>query len=220
MTEQGAKDRHATVAEQFEDPGQQLEADILGMWVFMATEVLMFAGVFAGYAMYRIQFAEAFAEAAGHLYLHLGAANTAVLLTSGVTMSLTEPMVRRHRRGPLLLLLGITMALGVLFLGIKGYEYAREFHEHLMPLFGLRFEYPGAHADKAQLFFNFYYAMTGLHALHMTIGLGLLAVMAVLAWRWRTPDRLARQVRIVGMYWALVDIVWIFIFPALYLLHA
>ena len=222
MTETGAdtEDRAVTVAEQFEEPGQQLEADLLGMWVFVATEVLMFGGLFAGYTVYRIQFADAFAEAAGHLHLHLGAANTAVLLTSGVTMSLTEPMVRRRRRGALLALLGVTMALGVLFLGIKGYEYARELHEQLMPLLGLEFEYPGAHPERAELFFNFYYVMTGLHALHMTVGLGLLAVVAVLAWRWRTPDRLARQVRIVGMYWALVDIVWIFIFPALYLLRA
>lgn len=213
-------DKQFTLAEQFEEPRQQTEADLLGMWVFVATEVLMFGGLFAGYAVYRLQLGQAFAAASTHLHLWLGAANTVVLLTSGVTMSLTEPAVRHGRRRRLLLLLTATMALGVLFLGIKGYEYSRELQAKLMPILGLPFEYPGAEPEKAQLFFNFYYAMTGLHALHMLVGLGLLAVMTCLAWRWRVPDRLARQIRIAGMYWAFVDIVWLFIFMALYLLCA
>lgn len=207
------------VAEQFEEPRQQLEADLLGMWLFMATEVLMFGGLFVAFAVYRTQFGEAFAAAAGHLHLSLGAANTVVLVTSGMTMSLADPAVKAGRRRRLLAALGATMALGVLFLAIKGYEYASELHEGLVPLAGLPFRFPGAEAGKAELFFNFYFAMTGLHAVHMTVGLGVLAVLAVLAWRWRAPDRLARQVRMAGMYWAFVDIVWMFLFPVLYLLR-
>ena len=211
---------HFEVAEQFDEPRQQVEANLLGMWVFLATEVLMFGGLFLGYAVYRTQFGDVFAEASTHLRLPLSAANTVVLLTSGMTMSLADPAVQRGRRRRLLTLLAATMALGVLFLGIKGYEYALELHESLVPIGGLPFHYPGAEPDKARIFFSFYFVMTGLHAIHMTVGLGVLAILAILAWRWRAPDRLARQVRITGMYWAFVDIVWLFIFSALYLLHA
>ncbi len=117
------------------------------------------------------------------------------------------------------LLLG-TIALGGVFLAVKAYEWHHEYSLGLMPVLGLAFEYPGEHAQAARMFFNFYYAMTGLHAAHMIGGLGLLMVIAVLVYRWRDPPRIARQVQISGLYWAFVDVVWIFVFTALYLLRA
>ncbi len=114
----------------------------------------------------------------------------------------------------------ITIGLGLLFLGIKGYEWYREFSHQLMPVLGLPFDYPGDQGEVAEMFFNFYFVLTGLHAAHMVLGLIALAVLAVVLLRWRQPERLERQARILGMYWAFVDVIWVFVFTTLYLLRA
>lgn len=207
-------------AEQFEAIGQQREAVLMGIWIFLATEILLFGAVFTGFYIYRIQFAPVFAEAATDLGLLLGSVNTAILLTSGLTMALTERAAFAERRRACLLLLAITIVLGVVFLGIKFYEWYKEYTHHLMPVLGLPFEYSGEHPRKAELFFNFYYLLTGLHAIHMTIGAGLLAVLLWLVARWRESGRVARQVQVMGLYWAFVDVVWVCIFTSLYLLRA
>jgi len=211
--------QHQDPAEQFVDLAQQEEADLLGMWLFLATEAMLFGGVFLGYTVSRLNFAPAFVAAAQKLDLLMGSINTAIILTSGLTMALTDIYARARRRHASLLCLAITLVLGLIFLGIKGYEYHHEYQEHLMPLFGLPFHFEGPNANGARLYFDFYYTLTGLHAVHMTLGLGIIIVLMVLCWRWRAPQRLARQVQIASMYWALVDVMWIFIFTSLYLLR-
>lgn len=207
------------LAEQFDDLAQQQRADLMGMWLFLATELLLFGGLFAGFAILRALHSEAFAEAAAHLDLVLGSVNTVLLLTSGLTMALAEQAVGEGRARATRWLLIATLALGTLFLAIKGYEYHHEYSEQLVPLAGLAFDFPGAHAGGAEMFFNFYFAMTGLHALHMAIGLAIIAVMLVLGRRPPEPGRYRRQLQMTGLYWAFVDVVWVFVFTSLYLLR-
>ena len=200
----------------FEDLDQQREAASLGMWVFLATELLFFGGLFAAYLVYRIWYPSTFGEASRHLHLSFGAVNTAVLITSSLTMALAVHASALGRRGQIVLFLVLTMALGAAFLGIKGFEYYNKFTEHLIPGPGFHFE--GPDPIHAQIFFSLYFALTGLHALHMVIGLGILTVILIMALRgkftaaWNTP------VEISGLYWHFVDIVWIFLFPLLYLI--
>lgn len=209
----------AEPAEQFDDLNQQNHANLMGMWLFLATELLLFGGLFAGFAVFRILYPESFGEAASHLSVGLGVANTVVLFTSGLTTKLADDAVESRRRGLGLALLLATIVLGSVFLVIKGFEWHHEYEIGLMPVLGLPFEYPGPDPQNARLFFNFYYAMTGLHAAHMIIGLGLLGVIAALLYRWRDPPKIARQVRISGLYWAFVDVIWVFVFTFLYLLR-
>lgn len=209
----------AAPAEQFDDLEQQKRAGVMGMWVFLVTELLLFGGYMVLFVIERVRHSGAFAAAAGHLDLPLAAINTVVLFSSGLTMALAEKSIHAGQRGRALVLLAITSGLGLGFLAIKGLEWYHEFEKGLVPLPGLAFRYPGEDAQGAELFFNFYFGMTGLHALHMVIGLGLLAVLTVLAWRWRAPARLGRQARVMGLYWAFVDVVWVFLFTLLYLLR-
>lgn len=207
-------------AEQFDDLDQQIQTDLMGMWVFLVSETLMFGALFASFTILRIQHADVFAEAAHHLKLTLGAANTGILLTSGLTVAMSEQAVTHARRRTALALLLISLVLGGAFLCIKFYEWYHEYTERLMPVLGLPFHFPGPHDAVAQLFFNLYYLMTGLHALHMIVGLGILAVILVQIARWPEPGRVARQTRIAGLYWHFVDVVWVFIFTLLYLLRS
>jgi cytochrome c oxidase subunit 3 len=207
---------HVTLAHHFDDLEQQYEASSLGMWVFLLTEIMFFGGLFAGYAVYRTAYPSAFAEGSQHLDLVLGSINTAVLISSSLTMALAVRAAQVGQRKVLVGFLVLTMLLGVGFLGIKGVEYVHKFAEHLFP--GTRFAYEGANAGQVQLFFSFYVGMTGMHALHMVIGLGLLTVLALRAWRGRFSPTYYVPVEIVGLYWHFVDIVWIFLFPLLYLL--
>lgn len=208
---------HAAVAHQFDDPEQQHESSYLGMWVFLATEVLFLGGLFASYSVYRFTYPEAFTAASRHLFMWLGAVNTAVLLCSSLTMALAVHAAQRGRRGRLIGFLIATMLLGLMFLGIKATEYYLEYQEHLVPLKGFIFAYEGPDPRKAELFFNFYFAMTGLHALHVIIGVGIVGLMAVLAWRNRFSAQYSTPVELGGMFWHFVDIVWVFLFPLLYL---
>lgn len=204
---------------QFDDLEQQHHASLLGMWTFLATELLLFGALFGGFVVLRVVHAPAFFEAAHHLDLVLATINTAVLLTSGLTMALADRMAWVPDRRAALAFLGATIVLGLIFLGIKAYEWYHEYTLALMPILGLPFDWPGADPGGAELFFNFYYAMTGLHAMHMVIGVGVLAVMAVPILRMRDPLRMARQVQGAALYWAFIDIIWIFIFLLLYLLR-
>ncbi len=205
----------AAVAHQFDDADQQHEAASLGMWVFLVTEVMFFGGMFTGYTVYRSQFSTAFAHASNHLDVILGTLNTAVLLTSSLTMAMAVNSAQLGRRRALTVFLLLTIVLGSAFLGIKFYEYHLKFVEHLVP--GPNFLFDGPDANHAELFFSFYFAMTGLHALHMIIGIGLLAVLAVQASRGMYGHDYFNPVEISGLYWHFVDLVWIFLFPLLYL---
>ncbi|MCG7601945.1 cytochrome c oxidase subunit 3 [Halomonas sp. McH1-25] len=220
MTTTPSTTSKAAPDEQFDDLTQQRQADLMGMWIFLATELMLFGGIFTGFTVYRFAYPEVFAEAATHLDLRLGTLNTALLVTSSLFMALAERAANAERRRLTLIFLIVTISIGVVFLGIKGYEWHHEYTENLMPILGLEFEYPGAHPDRAEMFFNFYYVLTGLHAVHMSIGLGMLSVLVVFTLRWRDPPRLGRQIQMNGLYWAFVDVVWVFIFTTLYLLRA
>lgn len=206
------------LAEQFDDVGQQRHADFLGMWLFLATELLLFGGVFMGFAINRFLHPQVFGDAAHELDLVLGGINTAILLTSGLTMALAEQAVVLGRKRLTLALMSATLALGVIFLFIKGMEYHKEYSEQLLPITGFVFAYDGP--AQAQMFFNFYFVMTFMHALHMAIGLAIIAVLIGIGRGWKRPDRFERQVHVVGLYWAFVDIVWVFVFTSLYLLRS
>jgi cytochrome c oxidase subunit III len=205
------------VAHQFEDRAQQQEASTLGMWLFLATEVLFFGGMFMGYIVYRWTYPEAFALASGHMDVLLGGVNTAVLLTSSLTMALAVRAAQvGSNRGSALLLVA-TALLGIVFLSIKGFEYYHKYAEHLIP--GSGFQFDAAHARPAEIFYILYFLLTGVHAIHLLIGVGLTGVIAVMAWRGRFTPEYYSPVEVSGLYWHFVDVVWIFLYPLLYLIN-
>jgi cytochrome c oxidase subunit III len=205
----------APLAHHFESYEQQRESASLGMWVFLVTEIMFFGGLFAAYAIYRWSFPESFAAASRHLDVRLGTTNTAVLIGSSLTMALAVRAGQLGKRRGVVVFLALTLLLGSAFLGIKFYEYHEKVVEHLVPGHAFQFHDPGA--PHAQMFFCLYFAMTGLHALHMVIGIGLLAVMVVLGSRGRFTPENHNALECSGLYWHFVDIVWIFLFPLLYL---
>lgn len=202
------------LAHQFDDLEQQEEADTLGMWLFLGTEIMLFGGLFLSYTVFRSLFPEAWAEGSHHNDLLLGSINTGVLLMSSLTMALAVHAAEEEAWNTVVGFLGATLALGTLFLGIKFYEYYVHYEHHLVP--GIRFNPEHGPAPHVELFMFFYFAMTGLHAMHMMIGLGVVSVIAILAWRRRLSYYM--PVEITGLYWHLVDIIWVFLFPLLYLI--
>ncbi len=206
----------ARVAEQFDTAAQQEQAATLGMWIFLATELMFFGPLFFGYYYVRSVYPEGLAAASRHTEIMLGTVNTAVLLTSSLLMAIA---VHARRVGAVRLtsrLMLLVAALGVVFLALKGMEYRHEWQEHLVP--GAAFAFPeAAHAHAAEMFYFLYFGMTGLHALHLIIGIVMVCMFAVglarNARRFAAPDR----IEIVGLYWHFVDVVWIFLYPLLYL---
>ena len=212
----GHAEHHPKLQHHFETMQQQKEASTLGMWVFLLTEVLFFGGLFFAYMLYRIWYFDAFAEASRSLGIELGAFNTAVLIGSSLTMAMAVRAAQLGNRNAQVIFLLLTMLLGAAFLGIKAIEYGDKFEHHLVP--GPNFAFEDArYARGAQIFFSVYFAMTGMHALHMVIGLGLLTWLLVGALRHRFTAAWNTPVELVGLYWHFVDIVWIFLFPLLYL---
>ncbi len=209
----------AALAHHFEDLEQQREASSLGMWVFLATEVMFFGGLFAAYTVYRMMYLPGFDVGSGLLNIKLGAFNTGVLLSSSLTMALAVRAAMLGKRRALVTFLILTMLLGLTFVGVKVvFEWYHDYEMHLFP--GTHFELDSPYARAAELFFVFYYTMTGVHALHMVVGVGLLSVLTWQAARGRFgPDRY-NAVEVSGLYWHFVDIVWIFLFPLLYLIGA
>ena len=200
----------------FDTMDQQREASSFGMWVFLVTEILFFGGLFTAYTVYRHQYSRAFAEASRHLDIALGTFNTAVLIVSSLTMALAVWSASVGRRRAIVVFLLLTMALGGVFLGVKAVEYSHKFHDHLVP--GPSFQFPGPDARAAEIFFSLYFTMTGLHAAHMVIGIGILTVLVLQARKGRYTPEYHTPVEVSGLYWHFVDIVWIFLFPLLYLI--
>jgi cytochrome c oxidase subunit 3 len=203
-------------AHQFDSAEHQHSASQLGMWVFIAQEILFFGGLFVVYTVYRFLYPHAFALASHHLDVTLGCFNTAVLIGSSLTMALAVHSAQLGQRRRQTLFLILTIFLGCVFLGVKTIEYGHKFHEHLVP--GPHFLFPDGDARHAQIFFSLYFVMTGLHALHMVIGIAILAVLAVMAWRGSFGSAYYSPVELTGLYWHFVDIIWIFLFPLLYLI--
>ena len=213
---------HPFLQHHFEDLGQQHEASTLGMWLFLATEILFFGGFFMAYALYRGMYPEAWSAGAHHQNWQIGTANTIVLIGSSLTMALSVWAAQNNRRKLTTLMLVLTLVLGAIFVGVKGYEYAEHIHEGLFPgantFTYVHHENP-ALTPAMQMFMVFYFGMTGLHALHMLVGGGLLVWFIRRAWRGDFGDEYYAPVEVMGLYWHFVDIVWIFLFPLLYLIH-
>ena len=205
----------ALVAEQFDDIEQQHEAAKLGMWVFLATEVLFFGGLFLSYTVYRYLNPDAFAAASRHTEVVLGGVNTAILLFSSTLMALAVRAAQLRQRRPLVWLLLATAFFGILFMGVKACEYYKDYTAHVVP--GANFVWHEANPGAAEMFFWLYYAMTGLHAIHVTIGIGVMLVLALLARGGRFTNGNYMAIEVAGLYWHFVDIVWVFLFPLLYL---
>jgi cytochrome c oxidase subunit 3 len=205
--------------EQFDTADQQKDASTLGMWIFLLTEIMFFGGMFLLYTVYRHLYPTVFAVASSSLNAVLGAANTAVLLCSSFTMVLAVRAAQLGQRRAIIIFLILTLILGFAFLGVKAVEWNEKFVEHHVP--GFTFHFEGLPADlqgPAQLFFSLYFAMTGLHALHMVIGVGLLTFLILQARKGKYSAEYMTPVDIAGLYWHFVDIIWIFLFPLLYLI--
>jgi cytochrome c oxidase subunit 3 len=217
-------DSHAHVEtlalrEQFDTAAQQKDASTLGMWLFLLTEIMFFGGMFLLYTVYRHLYPNVFAVASSSLNAVLGAANTAVLLCSSFTMVLAVRAAQLGQRRAIVILLILTLILGFAFLGVKAVEWNEKFVEHHVP--GSTFHFEELPADlqgPAQLFFSLYFAMTGLHALHMVIGVGLLTFLIIQTNKGTYSAEYMTPVDIAGLYWHFVDIIWIFLFPLLYLI--
>ncbi len=221
---------HGALQHHFENMEQQRDASSIGMWVFLSTEIMFFGGLFLGYLVYRLAHFAAFAAASRTLDLIVGAVNTTILICSSLTMALAVHSAATGKQKALVRYLVFTLIFGLAFLGVKGYEWHNKYVEHHIP--GMSYSWPGnmdheeiekAHADQvpsnqAELFFSFYFAMTGMHALHMVIGAGLLTWLVFKARQGAFTPEYHNPVENIGLYWHFVDIVWIFLFPLLYLI--
>lgn len=210
------------VAHHFDDAEQQFEATTLGMWLFLITEVLFFGAIFAGYIIYRMKYPAAWMEGSSHLNVWLGTINTVILLCSSLAMALAVWAAQTGKRDKLLKFLLLTMLLGSVFLGIKAFEYKEKFTHDLVPVKGMfhldHVENPEVNPANVQLFFGFYFGMTGIHALHMVIGIGVMISLVIRTKKGHFTPQSYTAVELTGLYWHFVDIVWVFLFPLLYLL--
>ena len=239
---------HPALQHHFSSMAQQKEAAVIGMWVFLLTEILFFGGLFVAYMIYRIWYFDAFAEASRSLDLFWGGLNTAVLIFSSLTMAMAVRSAQTNKRMATVNWLVLTMILGCVFLGVKVIEYSEKFEHHHVP--GPNFVWASEHETAAaehgtlpgageaapaaahrqlsltpdqlqrttQIYFSLYFTMTGLHALHMIIGIGLMSVITWMSWKGKFDAEYYTPVEMSGLYWHFVDIVWIFLFPLLYLL--
>lgn len=209
-------------AHQFEDLDQQHDAGRLGMWIFLATEILFFGGMFTSYVVYRSLHPQAFLLGSHILEVKFGATNTVVLICSSFTMAMAIRAAQTgKKKGSIVSWLIVTMLLGATFLFLKfRFEWYHDYIEHTMPGFGFRYlpEW-GSHAPQVQMFMVFYFFLTGLHAIHMMIGIGVLFVLTVMAARGKFTSQYFAPLEISGLYWHFVDIIWIFLFPLLYLIR-
>jgi cytochrome c oxidase subunit III len=205
----------APVAPQFDDAAQQRDASNLGIWIFLATEILFFGVLFAAYTITRTQHPAAFAAGSRLTDLPLASINTALLLTSSLTMALGVHAAQSGARRAIVGWLSLTVALGVTFLVLKGLEYHVDYVNHLVPT--LDFSYSGAQADQVELFFYLYFVITGIHALHVTVGVVVISVIAFMASKNAFSSEYFTPVDVTGLYWHLVDIIWLFVYPLMYL---
>jgi cytochrome c oxidase subunit 3 len=208
---------------QYEDLGQQHEAATLGMWVFLATEVLFFGVLFTGFSVYRFTYPASWETASEHLNWKIGFINTVVLLGSSLTMALAVRGVQVGRRQASFWCLILTALLGTTFMVFKAIEYYEDYREGLIPSvqFGFQPEewhQSGVVPEQVKLFLMFYYIMTGLHAVHLTIGIVVVFVIACFDRKGRYSPEYYSPVEVTGLYWHFVDVVWIFLLPMLYLL--
>ncbi|HEY4310290.1 MAG TPA: cytochrome c oxidase subunit 3 family protein [Pirellulales bacterium] len=216
---------HALLGEQYADLEQQHHAATTGMWVFLATEVMFFGTLFVALSVYRYWYGEAFERTSERLNWQIGCINTLVLLVSSFTIVMAVRYAQLGRRKPVVRCLGLTAALGLLFLVFKGIEYYLDYRESLIPDWKFdpqewtaEFGLAADQVPQVKLFLTFYWIMTLFHALHVTIGICAVLVMMLLAARGRFSPEYYSPVEVTALYWHFVDIVWIFLLPMLYLL--
>jgi cytochrome c oxidase subunit III len=209
--------RAPTLHEQFEDLDKQAHAARFGMWAFLGSEVLLFAGLFALYAGYRTMYPADFAAAIARDNVAIGTGNTVILITSSFTVAMSLDVVRKGKPRSAAALLLFSIGLGVLFLILKGVEYGQHFHEGIYP--GVAFRDPELASYGARTFFTLYFLMTGLHAIHVGVGLVILLWLAWGSWRRLYGPESHTHVELGALYWHLIDILWIFLWPMLYLMH-
>jgi cytochrome c oxidase subunit 3 len=195
---------------------QQFDAAKMGMWIFLVTEVLLFSGMFVAYTVYRAWHPEVFKAASVLLDTNMGALNTIVLLTSSLTVALSIRAIQGDNKKWLTINLALTIALAFVFLVVKYFEYTHKFHDHIFP--GANYAYEGLDMTYVPLFFSIYFVMTGIHGFHVIVGIGVLSWVLVKARRGRFSSEYYTPVELSGLYWHLVDIIWIFLFPLLYLI--
>ncbi len=205
----------------FADMDQQRETSTFGMWLFLVTEIMFFGGLFCAYLVYRATYYQAFVEGSQTMNIWLGATNTAVLICSSLSMAMAVRCAQTGKVKMMVILLLITIVFGFGFLGIKAVEYHEHWTNHQFP--GPNFQFEGAEAagvnpQNVQIYFSLYWAMTGLHALHMVIGIGLVTWIVIAGMRNAYSPDYYSPVENVGLYWHFVDLVWIYLFPLLYLI--
>ena len=205
------------VRHHFATAEQQKDTATIGMWTFLVTEIMFFGGLFLAYFVYRQAYPAAFASASSKTNLAIGAFNTTVLICSSLTMALGVHYASVGKKKLLILFLFLTLLAGGAFLGVKAFEYHDKWVHHEVP--GAHFDCEGcADPGHATLFFALYFGMTGLHASHMIVGFVILVILIVQASKGRYTPEWYTPVEMFGLYWHFVDIVWIFLFPLLYLI--
>ncbi|MDR3608066.1 MAG: cytochrome c oxidase subunit 3 family protein [Oligoflexia bacterium] len=203
------------VGHHFNNASDEFEAAKQGMWVFLVTEILMFGGLFVAYGIFRGMYPEMYVEAHHALQMKMGALNTIVLITSSLTMALAVSATQRGKKQRAIGMMAATIFLACCFLVVKYFEYSHKFHEGLLP--GAFYSNTEITNPKAPLFFSLYFMMTGLHGIHVLIGIGLISWMILRSLRNEFSENFYTPVELVGFYWHFVDIVWIYLFPLLYL---
>jgi cytochrome c oxidase subunit 3 len=206
----------AHLAHHFSDDEQQRESAKLGMWIFLLTEILLFGGLFCAYAVFWMWNPEMFHSAHRQLNVSLGALNTFVLISSSVTIALAIHYIQLRRRKVSVALLGATILLAAAFLVVKYFEYAHKFHLGQLP--GKYYTFTGVEGNNPHIFFSLYFMMTGLHGLHVVAGIVAIGWVLRRTLRGDFSDAYYTPMEMTGLYWHLVDLIWIFLFPLLYLL--
>ncbi|MBL7685914.1 MAG: cytochrome c oxidase subunit 3 family protein [Deltaproteobacteria bacterium] len=214
MSEQVLKGGHV-VPHHFESAEQAFESSKTGIWLFLATEVLMFGGLFVAYIIFRALYPVAFHEASLHLNRVMGAINTVVLISSSFTMAMAIQKVQENKKNAAVGLLVFTLLCAATFMVIKYFEYSHKIHEGLLPA-GL-FTFEGIKENHAKLFFSLYFMMTGLHGIHVLVGIGIITWITIRTAKGNFSNEYYTPVELTGLYWHLVDLIWIFLFPLLYL---
>jgi cytochrome c oxidase subunit III len=186
------------------DPAVEYSSSKLGMWLFLGTEILLFGGLFAAYAIFRAKYPEMFMEQHLELNKKLGAINTCILIFSSLTMAMGVSAIQRGKQKVTAILILITILCGLAFGVVKYFEYSAKFHHHIYP--------------DTSIFFSLYFMMTGLHMLHVFVGLLILATLFVLTMKGKFNAKYSTPIEVGGLYWHLVDLIWIYLFPLLYLI--
>ncbi len=204
------------LAHHFESLEKQAHAARLAMWIFLGTEVLLFTALFAAYSVYRYLYPAGFEQASRSIETWIGFVNPLILVTSSFTVAMGVGWAARGKGRRTAVFFGVSVLLALVFLGLKALEYSHHFREGQLP--GRFYTFGGVTAPGGPMFFALYFLITGLHALHVVVGMTVLAVIGVLAWRGRFTAEYHVAVENAGLYWHLVDLIWIFVFPLIYLI--